>query len=596
MPNKKSQLLKHLAVAALLTSFFVAPTWAQDSKVSDLPNDSSLSGAELFLSAQGGVSSNISLSQIDGFVGAGGQSIVNDITEAPYNATCDGVADDSIAFEDAVDDGGHFFVPPGSRCTLKSTANHVWDTVTVFYGLEGAQRDTHIDIDGADNFLLQAGASVGLYNLTFKNGDTLIRIDSTLTGVVDYIECVNNIWDNVNTWCASWGQLDEDPGAKIDRILAHHNVVVASVGSRGFALLGGEIRDVNIHHNDVTGGERGIKIGFVGNSDARIETDQRERIVISNNNIKDIDGNGTVSNTHCINVHGRYAIITGNICKNMFDATSPTDTHCIYSKSQRTDISNNILINCGESEGGIIWKGTDTDPPTCTIGSCSRYNLIANNIIFNDRFDIGNDYNCIHAQGSEVSIIGNQLNGCTDKAIKVTTEGDNVLIANNSIMNFAGGTGPMISLRKEGDNMQIIGNMFYLYVDAEVTTTNLIQLQLEDTWTSNAWAIRDNQFFVPDITEGDDIIGIFIKGPATGSATLNDLDITNNFFHADMDHCIKITNNITVDRLSIHGNSMRCDDPYEEAGASTVTNCEVYGNRGWKINDGPCGAADGGDT
>ena len=202
--------------------------------------DTDLTGAEAFPTQEGVVGSYVLLSQL---------AINNDITRAPYNATCNGVADDSDAFELAVDNGVLAFVPPGSHCTLSSTANHVWNKAAGFYGLVGNQRDTHIDIDFADNFLLQAGASVGLYNLTFKDGDDFIKIDGTLTGVVGYIECVNNIWDNTNTWCINWGQTDEDAGAKIDRIVAHHNVVIASVGSRGFNVNGGELRDVNIHHN-----------------------------------------------------------------------------------------------------------------------------------------------------------------------------------------------------------------------------------------------------------------------------------------------------------------------------------------------------------
>ncbi len=580
--------LKLFVAAALLGGFFITSAWAQDTKISDLPTEPSIGGAELTVCVDGGVTRSCSMSAIKTFVGATGVGLANDITQAPYNATCNGVADDSNAFELAVDTGGHFFVPPGSRCLLSSTANHVWNKEVVFYGLEGAQSDTHIAIDSANNFLLQAGASAGIYNLTLKDGADFLWIDGTLTGTVGYIECVGNIWDNTNGWCAGWGQLDEDAGAKIDRIYAHGNTVTSSVASRGFRILGGEVRDVTITNNFITGGEQGIKIGFVGNADARIETDQRERILISGNTITDIDGNGSTTTTHCINVHGRYAIITNNICKNVFNVASPADTECIYSKTQRTNISNNTLINCGKNEGAIVWKGTDADPETCATGSCSRYNLIANNIIFNEKFDIGNDYNCINAQGSEVSIIGNQLNGCTDKAIKLTTEGDNVLVANNSIMNFAGGTQPMISVRKEGDNLQIIGNMFYLYVDAEVTATNLIQIKLDDTWTSNAIAIRSNQFFVPDITEGDTIVGILITGPATGAAILNDLDIADNWFEPDMDTCIKITNELTINRLTINGNSMRCADPYsEEVSATTIVNgCEQSHNRGWNVADG----------
>ena len=572
--------LKALVWAVLVFGVLLAPSLNAQTptKISDLPVDGAISGAELTVCVDGGVTRSCTLSAVKTFVGATGIGLANDITASPYNATCNGVADDSAAFESAVGDGGVFFVPPGSRCLLKTTTNHAWTTDTTFYGLEGAERDTHIDLDNesGDSFRLTAG-DVTLRNLTIKNGFDFINAN-TLAATIGRIECINTIWDDMNTACVRFSTGNENAAAKIDKYVFKESVIEnAPDASEGLFIHGGELRDVLITENYITGGKRGMRVGFVANDDTYPdEVDQRERFIITNNHIKDIAGFTTTSGVTvaCIKVNGTFILIQGNICDSITDVGDPDDTECIYTKAHHIIISNNVMIECGATQGALSIKGTSGVVETCTVGTCAKAAIITGNSILYTGTD--GTYNCVFIQNTNVIIHDNIFEGCDNNGVKVSNSGayNNISIKFNQFYDQQGED--TIDIQGAHDNIEVVGNTLWSYNDSELATLNFLRIDTAGGQTMR-WILIAQNRIIPNLgTAGDTIRGIRF----TNSGTIEALEIKDNLFHEDIDQAIRFEETGTINRMVISGNDFTgVGDEFEDTGTQTINNCFIDTNR-----------------
>ncbi len=533
------------------------------------------------------------------FIGATveGGVVANDITQAPYNATCDGVADDSAAFELAVDTGGVFFVPPLSTCILKTTASHVWNTCTVFYTLEGATESTSIDIDAGTNFSIRDNGGndvcVGIYNLTIKNGGDFISFDNLdLNGVVEDYWCKGNVWNNVDSWCGEWSNGGgENDGARVDKALIAFNTVEnCTANHEGFEFRAGEFTEIRIIGNVQTCGDNGIRVGFIANTDPIAEQDERRYVVIANNQLRNISsdsaGGATVA---CILAHAMEVIIIGNTCRDVTHATIEDDVECIYTKAQRTQVVHNTLSDCGSKQGAIIAKGMGAGsggPPgpnaNCTQGACGRWLIIEGNMVRNTDFT-KDSYNGVWVQAGEALICNNFFIGMGNRAVKFQggVAREETLICDNIIQDHAG---PIV-FEIEGNNHKRIvirGNIVGQYIDAEVTTLDIVNITVAGAESMFWIAIEFNHFLVQDDAEGDTVVGVH----ADVAGTLGDIQIIGNRFEPDQDINIEFTGTGTINRPSIYLNEMQGTDPYFEAAGLTVNDCLNSLNRGWAGAEG----------
>lgn len=502
-----------------------------------------------------------------------------DITKAPYNAKCNGSADDSPAFEKAVNEGGVFFVPPGARCMLKSTNGHAWSKSTIFYGLEGARDNTHIDIGEGDNFSLRSGARVGIRNLKIKNGGNFIVANGGLKGTVHQIECINNYWENVNTWCLRWGQTNEVAGSKIGRMLIQGNTAFLKTNGEGMFAFGGAYEDIRVINNFQSGGRRGIRLGYIGNDDnSNTEVNERTNFLISGNIVRDIDGNNTTSGVtvSCIDAMGRNVVISYNLCENIYDRDE-ANTECIYTKSQHVAVIGNTLNNCGANQGAILLKGSQgTNIDNCSKGACARQSIVANNTVRNT--DAGlNYYNCIWVQSTNALIENNHFDGCTHAAVAVVNSGSyrNITIRNNQVHNHAGSV--VFDIQGNKKNIVIEGNTVYNMNKSGTTSLQGVDLYIKNGQDMEGVRIADNRFFFGN-QSGTNTTGINVD--VLGSGTLEDVEIFNNYFDS-MDTCVKVHNNNKVNHLSIMANQMhQCGTAYKRSG-SGISNGLAANNRGW---------------
>lgn len=505
--------------------------------------------------------------------------ISKNITQAPYNAKCDGSADDSPAFEKAVSDGGAFFIPPGSRCVLKSTSNHAWSSNTVFYGLEGARDDTHIDIGAGDNFSLRNGAQVGLYNLRIKNGGNFIVANDGLTGLVHSVFCINNYWENVNTWCLRWADNTENANGKIKLMLVERNTAFMPSTGEGFYAWGGQYEDIRVINNFQSGGRRGIRLGHVADNDPANEVNERVKFLVNGNIVRDVDGQNTTSDTtvSCIDVMGRNIVVTNNTCANVYDSNE-ANTECIYAKAQHVSIIGNTLNNCGANRGGIALVGAEGNDAieNCSTGACARQGIVANNTIRNTDSTLAN-YNCVWIESTNAIVESNQFDGCTNAAVNVSSSGTyrHITIRNNQVHNHAGPAAFYVEGDKE--NIVIEGNTVYGFDGAATSTFQGVELNIENGEDMSGVRIAKNRFYFNDAT-GVSTVGINVD--VQGSGSLVNFEVYGNYF-AEMDTCVDITNNNTVNNMTMMTNQMHhCTTPYSRSG-SAIANGMTANNRGW---------------
>lgn len=508
--------------------------------------------------------------------------VAQDITKAPYNAKCNGSADDSPAFEKAVRDGGTFFIPPGSRCMLKSTSDHAWSSSTVFYGLAGARDDTHIDIGSGNTFSLRSGARVGIYNLRIKNGGNFLVANDSLSGTVHKINCVNNFWDNVNTWCLRWGDNSEKANAKIGRMHVENNTAFMPDGGEGLFAFGGQYENIRIVNNFQSGGRRGIRLGFVANDDPGGEIHERTNFLISGNIVRDIDGRNTSSGVtvSCIDAMGRNVIISNNICEDIYD-NHEANTECIYSKSQHVVISGNTLNNCGANQGGILLKGAQGggSVENCSSGACARQSIVSNNTIRNTDTTL-NNYNCVWVQSTNAIIEGNHFDGCTNAAVNVSNSGTyrNIVVRNNQVHNHAGPVAFYVQGNKE--NIVIEGNTVHGFNRSATSSMQGVDIYVRDGADMNGIRIANNRFF---FGEQSNTATTGVTVDVLGSGVLEDIEVVGNYFDR-MDTCIDVHNNNTLRYMTVMTNQMHhCNTPYKRTGGS-VSNGMTSNNRGWSGN------------
>ncbi|MEM7173038.1 MAG: hypothetical protein AAF530_22945, partial [Pseudomonadota bacterium] len=509
-----------------------------------------------------------------------GSPAVYDITEAPYNAACNGSADDSAAFEKAVDDGGRFYLPPGSRCVLKSTSLHPWKKNVTFFGAEDARENTHIDISSGGNFELQNGASVGLYNLSFKNGGDFIVANGSLAGAVPEFVCQNNVWENVKTWCLRWSDNSENANGKITRLRVSGNQASLGADGEGLYAFGGMYEDVQIINNFQRGGKRGVQLGFSADSDTAGEVNERRSFLISGNVISDIDGNNTSGGVvvSCIYASGRNITISENVCSNIYDQNE-ANTGCIYTKAQHVAIRSNSLSDCGARDGAIVVAGYDEDVAieSCTQGHCARQSVIANNSVRNTDFGLKN-YSCVWVQSQNAIVSGNQLDGCTDAAVEVAQGGThhNVIITGNQVHNHAGDAAFLVHGNKQ--NIVIAENTVYRFNSAETNMMLGVDLYVEDGEQARAIKIADNRFYFPKVN-GTTTVGVNVE--TVGSGSIEDLEVTGNFFEK-MDSCIVVDSGSDIKAMTVGMNQMhRCTKEYSLLGGGRVVDGFAYDNRGW---------------
>lgn len=523
-------------------------------------------------------------------IGASSALVNNDITEAPYNATCNGVADDSNAFESAVGDGGVFFLPPGSDCVLNTTSSHSWSTDTIFYGLHGAARDTQIDLSASSGtmFSLDAGASVGLYNISFYNGANADFINANgLNGIVDEVVCAWTYWTNTNTVCVRWSEdSDAADGGEINKYWFLYNTVdnTGTASAENLFVHGGALRSVQVVGNNITGGKRGVRMGFVEDDDNTSWVGERERILIAHNTVFGIDGNDTTGGTTvaCLKAMGTNVVISDNICKDVQDpGAQSANTECVYTKAQEVVIANNNLEDCGSDQAVIALKGHGEAITGCTEGACAISALVIGNTL-KDIDNSNNALNCIHVQSQNAMIVGNSIEGCSLSAINVVQSGPyrNTKISENKFYGLFGrttGSGAAVRFQVNNTlyNCQVNDNMFTEFDTSGESDFELIRFEIANGETVNRCIIDGNSF--PYSDGGEALSNVKIEN----DGTFNDLEFKNNSC-GDADICVEITGSGTMNEPTYMGNTFHdSTTSYSEAAGQTVNNCFEDYNRDW---------------
>ncbi|MEM7173282.1 MAG: hypothetical protein AAF530_24175 [Pseudomonadota bacterium] len=444
--------------------------------------------------------------------------------------------DDSAAFELAVTNGGTYYVPPGFY-DLSNVEDHTWDSNTVFYGKSGAREATILDMGGAhitrdggnqSHFVLRDGARVRLFNLSIQNGGDFLDLDG-LNGTVHVIHQDNLKWTNTNTWGWSWSNNTVNANAKVSRVTISDSVVFGPSKSQGLFGQGRGYEWVRIDGNEVIGGGTGIQVGFAADTLAPSEVARNKHVLITNNRIRGIDGEGFSSETSIagINSHATFVTISGNHLEDIDDPSHGPDTAGVYLKSRFYKVLGNTFVDVGRDEGMVVAKGYDgnqSEPDSCdgSDGSsadgdsqCSKQGIIAENHFRNTRSISTLD--CVWVQTSDTLIENNYFDGCQRNAVNLPNSNSqyNVTVRNNKIRNLSGSE----MFRHQGTVQDVVydGNEF---IDRSHSgTTRLLTIESGNT---TRVTIRNNKAYINN--------GTFRVVEVESGATLEDTLIMGNEF------------------------------------------------------------------
>lgn len=357
-----------------------------------------------------------------------------------FGASGDGVTDDTAAVIDAFDavaDGGTVFFPAGTYSLATWPAG----------GQNYAKRfrvigeEESILVGPAGSTFLAVEEEVTLAGLLFSGWDVILDLDSVATTIerIAIDRCRSDGAVSVVEW--------DTPGASaVVEDLEISDSHFAS--STGIVIdLQGVINSTRIRHNQILGGDKGIRIG----NDTAADEDDWLRVLIDGNTIRGID---FASGARAIELYGRDVIVSGNIIDGVNGAG--TDNYGILMKVRRAVCRGNIVkgIAGATTNYGIGGLGSDRADVLSDVAGWAQ--LIRDNIIDMAGEDVG-----IFIGVEDAIVAGNHVEECAAAGIR--THGEDVQNARVQISgnNLKGGGASSvgIDLQNATDHIQVRDNI-----------------------------------------------------------------------------------------------------------------------------------------
>jgi hypothetical protein len=434
-----------------------------------------------------------------------------------FGAVGDGVADDRVAIQAALNTGKNVFIPAGTYLFNSSVA-YAADNQQI-YGdgnqsiLKSASGSVYIDTVGYSNvsfsnlcldgtgtnggFRITGGSSnILVSNVYFTGGSQRVWIweadhikvdgctfDGTGYGVIQQVSYVSSYVSVVNC-------LAKDMTA--DFVEAN---CTGSAPSFFWTVSN------NIYSGNQIYPGTGTEDRFVGFTGV-------QNIVIDGNTVERCGGDAAV---HLEDIGGE-TIVSNNVFDNC--NVSGGNSGYIYTSNNQE----HILVT------GNIFQRTDA-----TIGSASALavnsNSYTNRVIFNNNRVVGTSNNLdgisAGSQSGSMTISSNLFESC-NLAVRTFNTAD-VNFCNNTVLNCTQGIGPELSSSSNGLRWNIDGNIFYGTSD---TYDILMPVNTSGTFASKDIKVSNNKFY-----KGARITGQ--GGAAAGSnADASDISFTNNYFGA----------------------------------------------------------------
>ena len=298
---------------------------------------------------------------------------------------------------------------------------------------------------GSEIIFSEVNSNFSCEGIHFDNMRSVIEYSpsTTLTLDINYFNVCNNKFTNMTRpiYFATYSGIQDSIVGKNWTI---KNNIIDNCGD-GFRL------SVNVTEYDISGNKfsnlgylSGFKdgTGLVGINMGRgtmavSDVSKNQGLgSIYGNIFSDFVNNDSVASggaTNFLLIEGRNVSIYGNVGRNLKNITADTtDQEGIYCKGVQFTVTDNTLLNAGNDEGSIKFKGEDATMP-------QHNNIISNNnISWNDPSILRRVG--ISTTNATVSIVGNRINNASRFAIQVAIQdpgiNDTTIIDSNIITDF----------------------------------------------------------------------------------------------------------------------------------------------------------------
>ncbi len=400
------------------------------------------------------------------FVGSG-SVVARKVSLRWFGATGNGTADDSTAFDDAVDAvsgtaGGEIVVSPGTyKITFAETFTPASTTPIT---ITGAGEELSV-IDGTGtatghDCLLKIAGKATFSDLTIKNYKKEAIL---INGAIDRLRVFRVNFDNV----AIDGSYDDD------------STRYAAIGNR--KLLSADIDDVQVSHCTFSNSYGGINLHATAvrnldvsrntfrslsgwavraGRDYTYDVEDRARFLIHDNLVDEVK-NSSEDEIHAFFLFAEYVSVQGNTIKDIQGVRTGVKRHGsegIYVKSRYSDISGNVLLNAGYSEAAILLKGGQRNESRIP-GYATK--VQGNTIIFDSSADRTVRMTGIQINADDALVSDNYIEGANFVGIRAPDTAPGVTIKDNMIVDMACAVASVspIGIYSNGSDAVIEGNV-----------------------------------------------------------------------------------------------------------------------------------------
>ena len=442
-------------------------------------------------------------------IGVTGKALVSDSLRVPYFSTAnvinvrtwgargDGVTDDTTPVTNAINaapDKGIVYFPQG---TYKLTT---WSVLTpgkvlTFLG-DGQQRSILTATTG--KVFVSVTKDFRVRGLTFDTWNYPFDL-SPLTTAINYASFDD--YEVTNSVRGIYGS-NTNAGAGV-RDFSVRNSRITNMTSYGIYLNLPVVEDASVENTHIKGTiERGIQFG---NNTVAYSAD-RGRYVVRNCVVDSVTGTGSQS-AEGILLYGWRAVVDGNFVRAVYKSDNPTGTDAegIYTKCRFSRITNNILVDAGQSEGMINIKGTARGE-TPTTSPWGYAVLVEGNFIYDT--GTGRKSYGIKAAVSEVVIRNNYVEGVAASAIYTDSDSSSVYtISSNTIRALRGHSG--IQVFGSGRRIAITDNTIDSVSASYDTTAQNSGILIQKNGGGDIDIIGNRIHYIQD--RGTTPVGILIK-------------------------------------------------------------------------------------
>lgn len=411
--------------------------------------------------------------------------------------------------------------------------------------------------------MLQIRAPILFYGITFKNWGIACEINNNSGAKLDwvrfidceFIDCINPIYAQTT---AVGVKHFYAAGCRYDGTnLTLHNGTPRTTDGNAFVDIGCPTDSADVVNCYARNAKRG---GVWFGHEDQGQSGSLKKINVDGfvleTGAAGEPGSGSSNNFHGVIVRGAHDVVVTNCRISNLETADNDDCEGIYTKSVRTVVSNNTLIDAGHHDAAIVAKGN----PRAGDGTGPngyRNTIVNNQISFTSAYTDGKlqDTRGIRTLQDDILVAGNTIEGATGDAIVCGLHGlhtNNVGVHHNTILGHRQAAASDCGIRMSAGNYCSIESNKIFVTPQTGIAGRCIRLQPTDAVARKSWSVRNN---VCQVTGG----GTASRGIlASINSDIDYLEISGNEF-LGVQNGIHFESGVTLSLVRMANNRFAAD-------------------------------------